>query len=557
MVLRLAFQHTSWLVRHIGGSGVTLRTARELVLKEKQNVAWLVLATALLRLPFLTPRLAHWDAVNYALGLHDFNIAAHQPHPPGSPYFILLGRASLALVGDDNTALILISVIASAGAVVAEYVLARLLFGPRAALLAALVLMTQPFFWGYGVMADAWTLLAFLSVGIGLLCALMARRNGYLVLPSAAAMAVASGFRLDVTVFLAPLWFWALWRAESDGRRRLAAMALVLAGVLVWLVPVAAGGGGAEAWSDRLLALLPSPELAPETRIRQLEANTFIALGTLLLTVGPSLAVSLLCDARRTWSWLGDQLHGGCAVLWVLWIVPSFGFLWVVDSTEPGHDLLFIGALVALVSGLVVATARSIRRIVLSGGIVLALQVGVFLFAPPLDGRPLAWTADTMLLNITAPGLRQQQSSLDSALRLVRAGFRPDDTVIITLVGQDPYRFFMYYLPEYSVLRLDTHAGTVLAARGHRQGNWTLPTDCLFSSVIEGPEPIRHAVWIVGTRSEPGVIPEEATRIDPPDEVGPFQVWNVEVGPTTADYLGFKLGGQCALSPGSAAGQEW
>src|SRR5215210_8744581 len=44
------------------------------------------------RLPFLTPRLAHWDAVNYALGLHTFNVAAHQPHPPGSPYYILLGR---------------------------------------------------------------------------------------------------------------------------------------------------------------------------------------------------------------------------------------------------------------------------------------------------------------------------------------------------------------------------------------------------------------------------------------------------------------------------------
>jgi len=64
----------------------------------------LAIATVLLRLPFLTPRLAHWDAVNYALGLHDFNVAAHQPHPPGSPYFILLGRAALALTGDDNTA---------------------------------------------------------------------------------------------------------------------------------------------------------------------------------------------------------------------------------------------------------------------------------------------------------------------------------------------------------------------------------------------------------------------------------------------------------------------
>src|SRR5437762_34484 len=76
----------------------------------RPRAVWVVLtllavATVLLRLPFLTPRLAHWDAVNYALGLHQFNVAAHQPHPPGSPYFIVLGRAALGLTGDDNAAL--------------------------------------------------------------------------------------------------------------------------------------------------------------------------------------------------------------------------------------------------------------------------------------------------------------------------------------------------------------------------------------------------------------------------------------------------------------------
>ena len=77
----------------------------------------LACATVLSRLPLLAPRLAHWDAVNYALGLHDFNVAAHQPHPPGSPYFILLGRLALAVTADDNAALILVSLVASVGAV--------------------------------------------------------------------------------------------------------------------------------------------------------------------------------------------------------------------------------------------------------------------------------------------------------------------------------------------------------------------------------------------------------------------------------------------------------
>ena len=157
----------------------------------------LAVATVLLRLPFLTPRLAHWDAVNYALGLHDFNVAAHQPHPPGSPYFILIGRAALAIAGDDNTALILVSLVASVGAVLGEYALARLLFGSRAGFLAAVVLMTQPVFWGYGSMGMPWTLLACLALAIGLACQMLLRGRRWLVIPSALLMGLASGLRLE------------------------------------------------------------------------------------------------------------------------------------------------------------------------------------------------------------------------------------------------------------------------------------------------------------------------------------------------------------------------
>jgi hypothetical protein len=499
----------------------------------------------LLRLPFLTPRLAHWDAVNYALGLHEFNVAAHQPHPPGSPYFVLLGRAVLASVSDDNSALLVISVAASAAAVVSEYVLARLLFGPRAALFAALLLMTQPIFWGYGTMGNAWTLLAFLALAIGLLCALLVRGHTRLVLPSALVMALVSGFRLDATLFLAPLWLWALLRAERGLLRRTAAISLVIVGVLVWLTPVAANAGGLDSWSERLLALFPSTETRPEARIRQFAANTAISFGTLAFTVGPALALSLLTNSSATRLWLAKTRRSEWMPFWVLWIVPSFVFLWVVDSTEPGHDLLFTVALVALGASLLVASARTLRCVIARGAALIGAQAGVFLFLAPLYGVPLAWTADSMLLNVTAPALRQQQDSLDSTLRLIRARFTPGTSVLVTLIGQDPFRYLMYYLPEYTVLRLDPEVGSVLVARDRRQGNWSQPADCLFADLLEpSVVVVRHAVWVVWTRSEPGVVPAEAARVDP-EGSGPFQVWDVQPGASTPDYLGFKLGGRC------------
>src|SRR3954462_9940756 len=55
--------------------------------------AWL-----LAHLPFLAPALEDIDSINFALGLRHFDPALHQPHPPGYPVFIALGRLSLAVV---------------------------------------------------------------------------------------------------------------------------------------------------------------------------------------------------------------------------------------------------------------------------------------------------------------------------------------------------------------------------------------------------------------------------------------------------------------------------
>jgi hypothetical protein len=221
--------------------------------------------------------------------------------------------------------------------------------------------------------------------------------------------------------------------------------------------------------------------------------------------------------------------------------VPAFVFLWLVDSTEPGHDLVFSVALVALGVGLLVATARTVPRLIACGALLIGAQVVVFLFASPQFDKPLAWTANSMLLNVTGPGLREQQGSLADALQTIRGQFDPRETAVLTVTGQDPYRFMMYYLPEYVVLRLDPQAQSVLAASGRRQGTWQQPADCLFES-----GGVRHAVWVLGARSEPGIVPVEATRVSSADNAGPFQVWEVRPGADTPDYLGFRLGGPCA-----------
>jgi Dolichyl-phosphate-mannose-protein mannosyltransferase len=511
-------KNVAWARSEIVWTGVTMAT--------------LVVATLAFRVPLLAPRLAHWDAVNYALGLHTFDVAAHQPHPPGSPYFILLGRAALALVGDDNAALQLVALVASVGAVVAEYSLGRLLYGRVAAALTALVLMTQPIFWGYGTTATAWTLLAALSISIGGVCLLLLRGHTRLVYPSALLLGIASGFRADATLFLAPLWLWSMSRATRSWRRRTIAVGLVGVCGLAWLVPVAASAGGALDWWQRLLALLPAND-ATQTA-RQLAANTAIAFGTLGFTLGPLVLLACLVSPRRWVDWLRATFRSQMGIYWAVWIVPAFTFLWLIDSTEPGHTLVYAGALAALGSGLLVHAARTSARTVVCAAVLVAAQVGVFLFAPPVVDRPLAWTLDSMLLNMTRLGLTEQQTSLDSTPRTIRAEFDPRQTEVVTLVGQDAYRFMMYYLPEYKVLRLDPQGHSALAAYGRQQGAWTPVEGCLLSDA-------EYGLWVLMAPYEPGSVPDGAQRLTPVAERGPFEVWAVTPTATPVDYLGFTL----------------
>jgi hypothetical protein len=62
---------------------------------------WLAAAAVLYlgaHLPWLGDTLADIDAFNFALGVREFSPAKHQPHPPGSPLYVYLARASTAVL---------------------------------------------------------------------------------------------------------------------------------------------------------------------------------------------------------------------------------------------------------------------------------------------------------------------------------------------------------------------------------------------------------------------------------------------------------------------------
>src|SRR6185503_6486617 len=113
--------------------------------------AGLALAFLLLHLPYLPSSLEDLDSVNFALGVRDYDVARHQPHPPGYPVFIALAKAVHVIVPSEAAALALVSVIAGAIGVLALGLLFRHLEGDRTPgvwwVAALVVTMTAPLYW--------------------------------------------------------------------------------------------------------------------------------------------------------------------------------------------------------------------------------------------------------------------------------------------------------------------------------------------------------------------------------------------------------------------------
>src|SRR5207247_4775834 len=118
--------------------------------------------------------------------------------------------------------------------------------------------------------------------------------------------------------------------------------------------------------------------------------------------------------------------------------------------------------------------------------------------------------ANAILLGFTATALHQQQVSLHAAVEGLRARFNPDDTVIVTLSGQSFYRYAMFYLPEFTVLRLtqdDPNGGWLESRQWGR--------DVKAGGCPLGPA-VRNTVWLLDSPGSASLIPESATLVDIP-----------------------------------------
>lgn len=229
-------------------------------------------------LPWLAPALEDIDSVNFALGVRHFDVAAHQPHPPGYPVFIALGKLTTAAAravmpaGGASTAveaagLALWGALAGALAAVPLFVFFRALDRDawRAAIAAAVALCAPLVWFNASRPLSDLPGLASAAVALALLASAFAQQSGVarnatgaaanrevlltsgrLIVLGALAAGLALGMRSQTAWLTLPML--ALVLIDRTGREAAGALlgsaVTFTIGVLIWLVPMVWVSGG-------------------------------------------------------------------------------------------------------------------------------------------------------------------------------------------------------------------------------------------------------------------------------------------------------------------------
>ena len=396
-------------------------------------LAALVLVT---RLPFAAQALWAWDSVLYARALEQgFHVGAdladQRPHPPGYLFYLALAAVFRFITRDSNTALVVVSVLASALTAAAVYLLCRRYADRALSVVITLGAVSAPLVWTYGEVAMPYALLALLSVVLAMSLRGARTRPWPAALIASAGLGLAAGFRQDVLLLLGPLWLWML--ASRSWRERALCFAAAGIAALAWFGPSATLSDGPAAYLATLGAQAARvSELSPAAGGDALLRNTLLTVYALwwgLLGFALLLATALLASllARRRLS--------GDAPFFALWLIPAALVYVTIHIGDPGYLMSVLpGLYVACAALLAPVAAKAQRAVIAFAALLVALNVVVF----ALSDAPFS-----------ARAIERHDSSIVSRIAFVRGHFAPASVVIL---AQSEYLTARYYLPEYRVL---------------------------------------------------------------------------------------------------------
>lgn len=409
------------------------------------------------RLPFQSSILHHWDSVNFALALEEFDVRAHQPHPPGTfVFYIFLGRLFNLFLHDANASLVWVSIVATGLAVIAIFIIGTTWFDRRVGLTISLLMLTSPLVWFHGEVALSYMLEFFWVLLVAFACFQVRSGEKWALFASALLIGLAGGIRPNTPIFLFPLWsiavILALWARKYSVATLIIALFLLAIGVALWAVPmVMMSNGPAAYW--RLITLWRGEHMQDSgstedilVNIARLVMFTFYGVGVGLVPVGWALL--------RDWRALKDNLlHDWRTQTIALWTAPALMYFTFIHLRQPGHLFTIMPAFM-IIAGLSLAlVGRYLERFHPNAwAIAIALVVAcnsLFFLSGPVN---LFGSSRLIFSAPTWATIREYDVYVTERLDFIRKEFSPEETSVIADTRN--FRLLDFYLRDYQFTSL-------------------------------------------------------------------------------------------------------
>jgi len=190
--------------------------------------------------------LFHWDSVQFALALDKFDIALHQPHPPGYIFYIWLGRLVNYFAHNANIAFIIIGIIFTILGLVGVFYLTRYVFKNNfATYLATILYLINSSVWFHGSIAEVYIVESVIALWVVFMI-YHTWKNPTLpnIVISSVLLGLLGGFRQVTEIALIPLFVYVLVSIRANFKQYLMAVAGWGVANLIWFAPIVASAGG-------------------------------------------------------------------------------------------------------------------------------------------------------------------------------------------------------------------------------------------------------------------------------------------------------------------------
>jgi hypothetical protein len=428
------------------------------------------------------------DSVQFALALEKYNIAVHQPHPPGYFLYVMLGRLLNLFIKNANTVFVSISVIFSGLAVVVIYYLGKEIYERKTGFIAAAIAITSPNFWFHGEVALSYIVEAFFSTLIAILCWNILKGKHKYIWLSVVALGIAGGIRQNTIVFLLPLWLFSVKKLPI--KKIIVSLMLMGFICILWFVPMVYMTGGWNIYREAFRELWLF--ISGHNSVFEKGWSSFKMFSSTLFDFtiyGVGAGILILCLVvyslirRGTFKFL-DKTK---IFFFSSWILPFvlFYLLIFIHRANPGYVLIFLPALFILTAASIDYISTELKQITgknfstFIASAIIIFNTGIFFFSH----YPISYGE-----------IRTHDRNLSIMLTAIK-NFDPLNTAIF--VG--PYIFYgyrqiMYYLPQYYVYQVDVR----VAPTGEvRKTFWGVNRETFLSKEIVLPKTIDNFLTIL------------------------------------------------------------